>query len=53
MQDFWDLGRNTLVDFLTVYGLKTSGGKPELVVRALLALKLKLPFESSEKQQLK
>ena len=42
------------MDFLAVYGLKTSGGKPELVVRAVLPAELKLPIiESSEKQQLK
>ena len=54
LQDFWDLGRNTLVDFLAVYGLKTSVGKAELVARAFLAVELKLPIvESSEKQQAK
>ena len=47
---FWDLGRNALVDFLAVRGLKTSGGKAELVPRAFLAVELKLPItESSEK----
>ena len=54
LQDFWGLGRNTLVDFLAVYGLKTSVGKAELVVRGFLAVALKLPIiESSEKQQAK
>ena len=54
LQDFWDLGRNTLVDFLAVYGLKTSLGKAELVARAFLAVELKWPIiESSEKQQAK
>ena len=58
LQDFWDLGRNalgnTLVDFLAVYGLKTSGGKTETVAHAFLAVELKLPIiESSEKQQAK
>ena len=51
LQDFWDLGRHTLVDFLAVYRLKTSGGKAELVAHAVLAVELKLPLESSEKQQ--
>ena len=50
LQDFWDLGRNTLVDFLAVHGLKTSGGKAELVARVFLAVELKSPIiESSEK----
>ena len=54
LQDFWDLGRNTLVDFLAVYRLKTSGGKAEHVAHAFLAVELKLPItESSEKQQVK
>ena len=38
--DFWDLGRNTLVDFLAVYRLKTSGEKAELVANAYLAVEL-------------
>ena len=42
LQDFWDLGRNTLVDFLAVHGLKTSGGKAELVAHAFLAVEVKL-----------
>ena len=51
LQDFSDLGRNTLVDFLAVYGLKTLGGKAERVARVILAVELKLPtIESSEKQ---
>ena len=37
-----DLGRNTLGDFLAIYGLKT-GGKAELVACAFLAVELKLP----------
>ena len=46
--------RNTLVNFLAVYRLKTSGGKAELVAHAFLAVELKLPIiESSEKQQAK
>ena len=54
LQDFWDLGRNTLVDFLAVYGLKTSGGKAKRVAHVILAVELKLPtIESSEKQQAK
>ena len=54
LQDFWDLGRNTLVDFLAVYRLKTPGGKAERVAHAFLAVELKLPItESSEKQQAK
>ena len=54
LQDFWDLGRNTLVDFLAVYGLRTSRRKAELIARAFLAVELKLPIiESSEKQQAK
>ena len=54
VQDFWDLGRNTLVDFLTVYRPKTSRRKAELVAHAFLAVELKLPIsESSEKQQAK
>ena len=54
LSDFWDLGRNNLVDFLAVYGLKTSGAKAELVARVFLAVELKLPIiESSEKQQAK
>ena len=54
LQDFWDLGRNTLVDFLAVYGLRTSRRKAELIARVFLAVELKLPIiESSEKQQAK
>ena len=54
LQDFCVLGRNTLVDYLAVYGLKTSGGKAELVACAFLAVELKLPIiESPEKQQAK
>ena len=54
LQGFWDLGRNTLVDFLAVYGLRTSRRKAELIARAFLAVELKLPIiESSEKQQAK
>ena len=54
MQYFWDLGRNTLVDFHAVYGLKTSRGKAELIAHAFLDVELKLPIiESSEKQQAK
>ena len=54
LQDFWDLGRHTLVDFLAVYGLKTSVGKADLVAHAFLAVELKLAIiESSEKQQAK
>ena len=54
LQDFWDLGRNTLVDFLAVYRLKTSRGNAELVAHAFLAVELKLPIiELSEKQQAK
>ena len=52
--DFLDLGRNTLVDFLAVYGLRTSRRKAELIALAFLAAELKLPIiESSEKQQAK
>ena len=52
LQDFLDLGRNTLVDFLALYRLKTSGGKAELAAHAFLAVELQLPIiESSEKQQ--
>ena len=52
VQDFWDLGRNTLVDFLAVYRPKTSRRKAELAAHAFLAVELKLPIiESSEKQQ--
>ena len=44
-EDFWDLGRNTLVDFLPVYGLRTSGRKArELIAYAFLAVELKLPI---------
>ena len=40
------------MDFLAVHGLKTSGGKAELVACAFLAVELKLPvIESSEEQQ--
>ena len=54
LQDFWDLGGNSLIDFLATYGLKTSGGKAELDAPAILAVELKLPIiESSEKQQAK
>ena len=53
LQDFWDLGRNALVNFL-VYGLKISGGKAELFAHAFLAVELKLRIiKSSEKQQAK
>ena len=52
--DFWVLGRNTSVDFLAVYGLRTSRRKAELIALAFLAVELKLPIiESSEKQQAK
>ena len=54
LQDFWDLGRNTLVNFLAVRRLKTSGRQAELVTRAFLPVQLKLPIiESSEEQQAK
>ena len=54
LQDFWDLAKNTLVDFLAVHRLKTSGGKSKLVAHAFLAVELRLPIiESSEKQQAK
>ena len=54
LQDFCDLGRNTLVDYLAVYGFKTSGDKAELVACAFLAVELKLPIiVSPEKQQAK
>ena len=44
-QDFSDLGRNTLVDFLAVYR-----GKAEFVARVFFAVELKSPIiESSEK----
>ena len=53
-EDFWDLGRNTLMDFLAVYGLRRSGRKAELIAHAFLAVELKLPIiEWSEKQQAK
>ena len=40
------------MDFLAVRGLKTSGGKAELVACAFLAIEFKLPsIESSERQQ--
>ena len=52
LQNFWDLGRTTLVGFLVVRGLKTSGGKAELVADAFSAVELKLlVIESSEGQQ--
>ena len=52
LQNFWDLGRTTLVGFLVVRGLKTSGGKAELVADAFSAVELKLlTIESSEVQQ--
>ena len=42
------------MDFLAVYGLRTSRRKAELIARAFLAVELKLPIiESSEKQQAK
>ena len=42
------------MDFVAVYGLKTSAGKPALVAHAFLAVELKLPIvESSEKKQAK
>ena len=48
------LGVNTLVDFLAVRGLKTSGKKVELVARAFSAVELNLPIvQSSEEQQAK
>ena len=54
LQDFWDLGRNTLLDFLAVYGLKTWGENAGFVAQAFLTVELKLPIiESSEKQQAK
>ena len=54
LQNFWDLGRNTLVDFLAARGLKISGGKTELAARAFTAVEIKLFFiESSEEQQAK
>ena len=46
--DFWDLGRNILVDFL-VYALRTSGRKAELIARACLAVELKLFIIESSK----
>ena len=54
LQDFWDLGRNALEDFLAVYGLKTSRENVELVAGPFLAVGLTFPtIESSEKQQAK
>ena len=51
LQNFWDLGRTTLVGFLVVRGLKTSG-EAELVADAFSAVELKLlTIESSEVQQ--
>ena len=41
-EDFWDLGRNTLVNFLAVYGLRTSKRKTELIACAFLAVELQL-----------
>ena len=48
------LGVNTLVDFLAVRGLQTSGEKIELVARAFSAVKLNPPIvQSLEEQQAK
>ena len=53
-EDFWDLGRNTLVNFLAVYGLTTSKRKTELIACAFWAVELQLSIiESSEKEQAK
>ena len=53
-EDFWHLGRNTLVNFLAVHGLRISRRKAELIACAFLAVELKLSIiESSEKQQAK
>ena len=49
LQDFWDLGRHALVNFLAVYRLKTSGGKAELVAHAFLAVELKLNHQKNSK----
>ena len=52
LQDFWDLGRNVLVDYLAVRGLRTSGTRAELVARAFSAAELQLPIiRFSEEQQ--
>ena len=53
-EDFWHLGRNTLVNFLAVHGLRISRRKAELIACAFLAVELKLSIiESSERQQAK
>ena len=38
LKDFLALGKNNLVDFLTVQSLKTSGRKVELVARGFSAV---------------
>ena len=51
-EDFWHLGRNTLVNFLAVHGLRTSKRKAELIACAFLAVELKLSIiESSETEK--
>ena len=51
-EDFMGLGTHTLVDFLTIRGLKTTGRKAELVACAFSAVELDLPIiQSSEQQQ--
>ena len=52
LQDFLDLARITLVDFIAVSGLKTFAKKAELVARTFSAVELKLLIiESSEEEQ--
>ena len=51
-EDFLEMGKSQLTDFLSVRGLSTSGVKVELVARAFTAIEMKLPIlVSSEEQQ--
>ena len=50
-EDFLELGRNSLVDFLAVRGLNTSGKKIELVAPAFAAVDMKLPILASSTEQ--
>ena len=50
-EDFLALGTNYLVDYLAVRGLKVSGTRIELVVRAFAAAELNLPITKSTKEQ--
>ena len=46
--DFLALGKNSLIDFLTMRGMSN---KPELAARAFAAVDLNIPIEASTEEQ--